>query len=135
MALTDRRLAATALAIRLYQHDHAGKPPDRLEQLVPQYLPAVPIDPMASPSRAIGYRVAAEHPVLYSVGKNGNDDSASEAPQPNRYGELDEWDRLDRVFYLTSRPREVVYIPRPNPNGAIAGYAAGIDEPAPWERE
>jgi hypothetical protein len=47
-ALTERRLAVTALAIRLYQHDHNGARPQRLEELVPTYLPAVPRDAMAA---------------------------------------------------------------------------------------
>jgi len=40
------RLARAALAIRAWQLDHGGDVPDRLEQLVPNYLPAVPIDPL-----------------------------------------------------------------------------------------
>jgi hypothetical protein len=39
------RRARTALAIRAWQLDHGGELPERLEQLVPEYLPAVPLDP------------------------------------------------------------------------------------------
>ena len=41
----DRRAAATALAIRLYRAHH-GVWPSNLEQLVPDFLPAVPRDPL-----------------------------------------------------------------------------------------
>ena len=43
-ALALRRMAALALAIRLYQLDHGARPA-QLEELVPAYLPAVPRDP------------------------------------------------------------------------------------------
>ena len=134
ISLTDRRLAATALAIRLYQVDHAGARPQRLEELVPAYLPAVPRDAMASGARPIGYVPSAEHPVLYSVGRDGNDESANEKPMPHEFGEIDEWQRLDRVFYLSSRPREVIYIERPQRNLGPGVAAAGMP-PAVWEPE
>src|SRR5262245_3395765 len=40
-----RRVAALRLAIRLYQIDHDGQFPQTLEQLVPAYIAAVPLDP------------------------------------------------------------------------------------------
>jgi hypothetical protein len=39
------RIAMTELAVRAYSLDHDG-PPDGLAQLVPDYLPAVPVDPL-----------------------------------------------------------------------------------------
>ncbi|MEA2708809.1 MAG: hypothetical protein QOF78_1410 [Phycisphaerales bacterium] len=138
--LTDRRLAATALAVRFYQLDYAGAPPHRLDDLVPKYLPAVPLDPMAAGNRRISYLPRAEHAILYSVGRNGNEDNGSESAMPRIYGELDEWARLDRVFYLTSRPRDVLLVERPGQSSEV-GYAAAIaGEPGeqtnlpPWER-
>jgi hypothetical protein len=122
--LTDRRLAATALAVRLYQLDHSGARPQRLEELVPTYLPSVPLDAMAAGSRRLSYLPRAEHPVLYSVGENGDDDAGSEAAMPKRYGELAEWDRLDRAFYLSSRPRDVLYVERPGEAAERARLAA-----------
>jgi hypothetical protein len=70
------RLAATALAIRMYQHDHGGQRPPNLAALVPDYLPAVPIDPLAPGTATIGYVRDATPPYVYSVGDNGADDSA-----------------------------------------------------------
>lgn len=65
--LARRRMAATVLAIKLYEADH-GTRPDSLEALVPEYLPSVPLDPFASPGTPIGYlpggcRLIAEEPV------------------------------------------------------------------------
>ena len=145
--LTDRRLAAAALAIRLYQLDHAGARPQRLEELVGAYLPAVPLDAMAAGNRRISYMPRADHPVLYSVGENGDDDAGSEAAMPKRYGELAEWDRLDRAFYLSAQPRAVLYVERPGEAAErerlaaeSAAYPAVAWEPdqaylAPWEQQ
>lgn len=97
--VADRRMAATALAIRLYQADHDGKRPERLEQLVPNYLSAVPTDPFHPAGGPIGYvpngvaptleegvdwytqeQLAKLSPslqpraILYSVGSDGVDD-------------------------------------------------------------
>jgi hypothetical protein len=128
--VTDRRLAATALAIRLYQTDHAGARPQRLEELVPAYLPAVPLDAMAAGNRRLSYLPRAEHPVLYSVGDNGDDDAGSEAAMPKRYGDLEEWDRLDRAFYLSGKPRDALYVERP---GAAAERAAMAEQGVAYE--
>ncbi|MBN1343619.1 MAG: hypothetical protein JXQ73_13105 [Phycisphaerae bacterium] len=45
LSLANRRQAAVALAIRLYEVDH-GRRPKRLEELVPGYLPEIPLDPV-----------------------------------------------------------------------------------------
>ena len=89
----ERRMAAAALAIALYQHDHNGSRPDALAALTPDYLAAVPVDPFASDGRAIAYRPGESAMVaggadvasksrtrpaaLYSVGLNGIDDGGS----------------------------------------------------------
>src|SRR6185436_9839247 len=46
--LTVRRLSAAALAVRAYALDHDGKLPEKLEDLVPGYLPSVPSDALAA---------------------------------------------------------------------------------------
>jgi len=74
--VADARLAATALAIRMYQHDHAGQRPPTLAALVPDYLPSVPDDPMGPAGTKIAYVADPEAPYVYSVGDNGADDSA-----------------------------------------------------------
>lgn len=128
--LTDRRLAATALAIRLYQSDHAGQRPSRLEELVPDYLPTVPLDAMAAGSQPIRYRPSPDRPALYSVGLNGTDQLGDESAMPGEYGYLDAWDRMDRVFYLGGQTREAIYVaPADGRPVHVVGYGGG----APWE--
>ena len=72
MGLTHRRLAAAALAVRWYAVEHDGRLPASLEELVPRYLPAVPLDPMAK-GRPLGYSPDPARPMVYSVGENGID--------------------------------------------------------------
>jgi hypothetical protein len=72
------RLAAAALAIRMYQLDHAGQRPATLDALVPNYLPAVPTDPFNG-SAPIRYIADGDDPYVYSVGEDGADDSANTA--------------------------------------------------------
>lgn len=74
--LTDRHLAATALALRLYRADHAGRPPATLTALVPDYLPAVPIDPIDGQP----LRYDATRAILWSVGDDGTDDGGDATP-------------------------------------------------------
>jgi hypothetical protein len=143
----DRRLAATALAIRLYQFDHAGARPATLDELTPTYLPAVPRDPMAANDKPIGYLPRPAHPVLYSVNLDGIDQGGDESAMPGKQGEIDEFGRLDRVFYLSTRPHQDLYIPIPETPGAAqpAGYVDVVPDPnsptgysesvAPWDRQ
>ncbi|MCG3130364.1 MAG: hypothetical protein FLDDKLPJ_01121 [Phycisphaerae bacterium] len=98
----DRRMAAAALAIRMYEVDH-GRRPASLEALVPEYLPAVPEDPFCEPGQPIRYAPDAVPPLLYSVGPNGADDGGQDK-------RLDDGRRDDAasdiLFYLNGdRPR------------------------------
>jgi hypothetical protein len=52
----ERRVAAVMLATRLYRTDH-GHWPTNLDELVPRYLPHVPLDPFMSVDTRIGYVV------------------------------------------------------------------------------
>jgi hypothetical protein len=60
-ALARRRMAVTAIAIKLYEADH-GERPAALDALVPDYLPAVPRDPYIR-GRPIGYKPDGVVPV------------------------------------------------------------------------
>src|SRR5690606_32105604 len=64
---TDRYLAAVTLAIHSYKRDNGQLPPD-LAALVPDYLPAVPIDPMAATG---DLRYDASRGIVWSVGTDG----------------------------------------------------------------
>ena len=110
-AAADRRLAAVALAARLYQADHAGRLPDALADLVPAYLPAVPADPFRPDAGPLGYAPTFAvmppalpnsprfppfpSPRLYSVGADGLDAGGAGDP-------TDRWDRTspDAPFLL-----------------------------------
>jgi len=95
-ALAARRMAATAVAIRLYELDHGGRPIS-LEELVPDYLSSVPADPFAADGRSLGYRPDAPKPVLYSVGVDGKDDGGEYEVIATG---LVTSDALDLVFFL-----------------------------------
>lgn len=104
----DRRLAATALAIRWYQLEHDGRRAATLEELVPKYLPAVPNDPLLR-DRPLGYLPDAPRPRLYSAGENGVDDKGSDAwirpyDDGRAAGRGDEWRTLDRCLFLDRPP-------------------------------
>ena len=73
-SLAARRLAACSLAIRWYQCDHHGRVPAGLDALVPEYLPAVPLDPLAADDRPLTYAPHEPRPRIYSVGGDGQDD-------------------------------------------------------------
>jgi len=120
--LATRRMAATAVAIRLYEVDH-GQRPDTLEQLVPDYLSAVPRDPFTL-DEPIKYRpegaklIETQHvrdgrvtgpllpetgpAILYCVGSNRTDHGGlmvvgrqGQLYQHERYREGDQWFLLD----------------------------------------
>ncbi|MCK4343090.1 MAG: hypothetical protein KAY37_15355 [Phycisphaerae bacterium] len=97
-----RRMAATALAIRLYEWDH-GRRPETLTELVPDYLPAVPRDPFDAADAELRYLPDAPSPLLYSAGKNGVDDGGAIGLKP--WGDVD-WEAQDMPFFLNGdRPR------------------------------
>ncbi len=95
-----RRLTAAALAVQLYRADH-GDWPATLEQLVPQYLPAVPRDAFAvdAPIRFAlipgGLPDGSSRPVLYSVGEDGRDETSKGwVPSEPQFGwtrNADQW--------------------------------------------
>ena len=59
------RLLQTDLAIRLYREEH-GQLPAQLNQLVPDYLPTMPLDPYTQ--QPLIYRPIENKFLLYSVG-------------------------------------------------------------------
>ncbi|UCC31398.1 MAG: hypothetical protein JSU86_03805 [Phycisphaerales bacterium] len=100
--LAQRGMAATALAIRLFEVDN-GRRPASLTELVPQYLIEVPLDPFSPDGACIRYRPDADQAVLYSVGADGNDNGGVVAITPD---ERRDASRSDRLFYLDGRPKD-----------------------------
>ena len=73
------RTAATALAVERYRFKHGGILPETLSALVPESLPAVPIDPFTG--EALGFRKQGKGFVVYSVGADRQDDGGATTPK------------------------------------------------------
>ena len=65
------RCAQTAMAVERWRLAHAGALPASLGELVPQYLPAVPEDPLDG--KALKYHTRKQGYVVYSLGEDGID--------------------------------------------------------------
>ncbi|MCG8408687.1 MAG: hypothetical protein MI923_26075 [Phycisphaerales bacterium] len=101
--LASRRMAATALAIRLYELDH-GHRPASLAELVPTYIQAVPSDPFSPENKPLGYLPEASPPILYSVNRDGFDNDGVYIVLQS--GKLDR-ELSDLPFFLNGdRPRQ-----------------------------
>lgn len=110
LGLRDREQAKTGLliaelALRAYQLDH-GTLPDQLEQLTPEYLTELPVDPFAPEGRPLRYICTEDGHVLYSIGRDGEDDGGRPpARNPSSGYELEgDGDlRLDVLFSRRQR--------------------------------
>jgi type II secretory pathway pseudopilin PulG len=76
-SLAQVRLAQTALAIERFRLAH-GQLPDKLDELVPQFLAAVPDDPFDG--QPLRYHHLVKGYVIYSVGSDGEDNGGRERP-------------------------------------------------------
>jgi hypothetical protein len=97
LALTDamQGLCVTAIAIRRHQLDHAGQPPDSLQDLVPSYLNTIPRDIMDG--QPLRYRRDGQNFLLYALGQNGEDDGGNPV-SPSGKRRRDLLDGLDIVW-------------------------------------
>lgn len=102
--IANRRLAAVALAARWYAIDHDGKLPPTLADLVPKYLPTLPLDPLTA-GKPLAYRPDGDRPVVYSVGENGRDDGGRGVPANASCREQRE--NGDMIVHLKRQPRAV----------------------------
>ena len=86
--LAQVRTAQAALAVERFRLAH-GRLPENLNELVPQFFSAVPIDPFdGAPLR---YHRLAKGYVIYSVGRDGHDDGGREKPA--------DWKSSDKTTY------------------------------------
>lgn len=67
------RLLRVELALIAF-HNEQGQLPESLDELVPKYLTAVPLDPFSPTGKPLLYRREGKDYVLYSVGNDGEDD-------------------------------------------------------------
>jgi hypothetical protein len=81
LARAQFRLVLVELAIDAFEREH-GRPPKDLAELVPKYLAAIPDDPYGS--GPLRYRTNGDQYVVYSVGEDGDDDSAALDPAISR---------------------------------------------------
>jgi hypothetical protein len=82
------RSAQTSLAIERFRLAH-GKLPEKLDELIPQFLSAVPLDPFDG--QLLRYHRLAKGYVIYSVGRDGHDDGGREKPA--------DWKSSDKSTY------------------------------------
>jgi hypothetical protein len=78
--LSKRRLANSILAVAIFRHER-GRLPASLEELVPAYLPAVPID--AVTGEPLGFATDADHVYVFASDRpHAESGGLSEPPQP-----------------------------------------------------
>ena len=73
--LVHDRTSRVAVAVERYRRAHGDALPASLNDLVPQYLDAIPQDPLSG--QPLRYRVAEDAYVVYSVGPDGKDDGGT----------------------------------------------------------
>lgn len=102
---TERSLALCAIALKRH-FLRQGQFPQELNELMPEFLPSVPIDYMDG--QPLKYRLNLDGSfTLYSVGEDGRDDGGSAELLPNRTNFRDLWTRKDFVWPLPALPEEV----------------------------
>ena len=115
-----RRLAATALAMRLFLADN-DRSAVALSELVPRYLPSLPTDPFTGGSQPL--RIAGAGPSrLYSIGVHGTDGSA-----------LDTGDHIwgDVAFYLDGGRQRKPLEPLPDDSSRFQGRLPKLSSSRP----
>jgi hypothetical protein len=91
---TERQMTLTAIALKRFQLRH-GKLPSDLAALVPEFLPALPYDPMSG--KTLCYHLKPDGSfVLYSVGQDGLDDKGD--PNPASGTKFGLWEGRDAVW-------------------------------------
>lgn len=74
------RLVEVELALRAFRVEE-GRDPDDLRELIPSYLPDLPLDPFSG--RPPAYRKGKSGPVIYSIGPDRIDDGGAPLVRPN----------------------------------------------------
>jgi hypothetical protein len=82
------RTSITAIAVERFRLAH-GRLPENLNELVPQFLSAVPIDPFDG--QPLRYHRLAKGYVIYSIGSDDHDDGGREKPA--------DWKSSDKTTY------------------------------------
>jgi hypothetical protein len=83
--------AQTALAVERFRLAY-GKLPINLNELVPQFLSAVPTDPFDPANAGLRYHHLAKGYVIYSIGRDGHDNGGRERPSDAKSSDQTEYD-------------------------------------------
>ena len=83
--VATRDAARQAVALRLYRIQH-GRYPDRLADLVPDFLDKLPTDPFSGGSYV--YRKEGKGFIIYSLGNNMIDDAGTEDATHHETGDI-----------------------------------------------
>ena len=97
---TQRRMTVTVIALERCR-TRTGTYPSSLEALVPQFLSAVPVDPMSA--RPLRYRLNPDGTfTLYSVNEDGRDDGG-DAASGSVASKIDLWSGRDAVWPVAEK--------------------------------
>lgn len=83
------RTSIAAIAVERFRLAH-GQLPENLDELVPQFISAVPIDPFDG--QPLRYHRLAKGYVIYSIGSDGHDDGGLEKPANWKSGDKTTFD-------------------------------------------
>ena len=99
---TAKSVVVTAIALKRYQLKHGNYPAD-LKSLVPEFVPAVPLDPVDG--QPLRYRRNADGTfLLYSVGENGVDDGGNPALEPGVTSSSFAWQNPHALDWVWPQP-------------------------------
>jgi hypothetical protein len=95
-------MTITAIALKRFQLKHGNYPAD-LNSLVPEFLPAVPLDPVDG--QPLRYRRNADGTfLLYSVSENGVDDGGNPALEKGVTNSSYSWQNPHALDWVWPQP-------------------------------
>jgi hypothetical protein len=97
-----RRTVIMAIALKRYQIKHGNYPAD-LDSLVPEFVAAVPLDPVDG--KPLRYRLNPDGTfLLYSIGGNGVDDGGNPAVEKGVNNSTFQWQNLYALDWVWPQP-------------------------------
>jgi hypothetical protein len=99
--LAKCRLLMAELAVTAFRKEQ-GRLPDDVQELVPDALPAMPLDPFSPTGETLRYKRTGDECILYSVGSNGIDEGGR---PPDDRNAPDFWDSGDLRLGVEFKPQ------------------------------